>query len=291
MPRGRDRTHRLVNGDCLTLLPLLAAGSVDAVVTDPPYAEVDRAYGRLGEADWHDLMDGVVAECRRVLTPTGSAVFILQPNSRKLGSMRLWLWEFLLRTAKAWNLVQNAYWWNITAIPEAHAIQGGLMRPGAKYCLWFGPPDCYRNQNEVLWEASDLKRSRRLAERATGGPDRGNVKTQQSGHRTNQSTIRAVRRGGVTPFNILPFSNGWHPNGDRRLGHPAATPLKVTSWWVRYLCPPGGTVLDPFMGSGTTGVACGLEGRRFVGIEKDVSHGYFETARMRVEEAFSGRGL
>jgi site-specific DNA-methyltransferase (adenine-specific) len=45
----------------------------------------------------------------------------------------------------------------------------------------------------------------------------------------------------------------------------------------------GGTVLDPFMGSGTTGVACVQTGRNFIGIEID--RGYFDIAKQRIEEA------
>ena len=48
----------------------------------------------------------------------------------------------------------------------------------------------------------------------------------------------------------------------------------------------GDTVLDPFMGSGSTGVACVQEGRRFIGMEKEEK--YFEVARKRIEEASGG---
>jgi DNA modification methylase len=68
----------------------LAAKSIDAIITDPIYPEIDREYGRLTERQWHALMREVVAECRRVLKPKGSAVFILQPNAEKIGQMRLW---------------------------------------------------------------------------------------------------------------------------------------------------------------------------------------------------------
>ncbi len=62
----------------------MPAGSVDAVITDPPYPEISRAYGRMTEAEWWDMMMVVCTETRRILKPTGSAVFILQPNSRKV---------------------------------------------------------------------------------------------------------------------------------------------------------------------------------------------------------------
>ena len=53
--------------------------------------------------------------------------------------------------------------------------------------------------------------------------------------------------------------------------------------WVRYICPNDGLVLDPFTGSGTTGVACIKTGRRFIGIEGVREH--FDSACRRIEQA------
>jgi site-specific DNA-methyltransferase (adenine-specific) len=52
---------------------------------------------------------------------------------------------------------------------------------------------------------------------------------------------------------------------------------------VRYACPEGGLVLDPFCGSGTTGVACANVGRRFIGVERELD--YAEVAALRVTDA------
>lgn len=65
--------------------------------------------------------------------------------------------------------------------------------------------------------------------------------------------------------------------------HPTVKPAALMEWLVKLACPPGGTVLDPFAGSGTTGVACLQTGRKFVGIEIDP--GYYEIAKGRLEEA------
>jgi site-specific DNA-methyltransferase (adenine-specific) len=65
-------------------------------------------------------------------------------------------------------------------------------------------------------------------------------------------------------------------------GHPHQKPLKVMRWLARLGCPVGGVILDPFMGSGTTGVAALMEGRRFIGIELDPS--YFDIAQYRIEQ-------
>jgi len=65
-------TWTLYEGDCRDILPSIPDGSIDAVITDPPYAEIDRPYGRLTEPEWHDLMEFVVAQALRVIKPSGS---------------------------------------------------------------------------------------------------------------------------------------------------------------------------------------------------------------------------
>jgi site-specific DNA-methyltransferase (adenine-specific) len=60
-------------------------------------------------------------------------------------------------------------------------------------------------------------------------------------------------------------------------GHGAGTPLALADWWTRYIVPPGGTVLDPFNGAGTMGIAAIQNGAHYIGIEKmqkyiEVSH-------------------
>lgn len=69
----------------------------------------------------------------------------------------------------------------------------------------------------------------------------------------------------------------------RRNVHPCVKPLSVMRWLVRLVTPPGGVVLDPFTGSGTTGIAATLEGFRFIGCE--LSHEYADLARGRIAHA------
>ena len=161
LDRWLDRVHC---GDCLDVLRELPDGCADAVITDPPYAEVKRSYGRWTEGEWWALIvEGVIPEVRRVIKPTGSAVFIVQPNSRKVGSMRGWVFEFMAWVCREWNMVQDAYWWNSSALPLAGSCNGGLMRPSLKPCIWAGDPDCYRDQTAVLWSPSEVCKARSVA--------------------------------------------------------------------------------------------------------------------------------
>ncbi len=75
------------------------------------------------------------------------------------------------------------------------------------------------------------------------------------------------------------FPNAGH-GGPARNPHPTVKPLALMRWLIRLLCPPDGLVLDPTVGSGTTGAAAALEGRRFVGIELEPA--YMEIAAARI---------
>jgi hypothetical protein len=66
--------------------------------------------------------------------------------------------------------------------------------------------------------------------------------------------------------------------------HPTQKPIALMKWCIGFL-PENDTILDPFMGSGTTGVACAKLGRKFIGIEIDP--GYFDIACRRIEKAYS----
>ena len=263
-------------GDCLDVLPTLAAGSVDAVVTDPPYAEIDRPYGRLTEKQWWDLMMGVCREVRRILKPTGSAVFILQSNSEKVGRMRGWLFEFQAWVCREWNMVQDAYWWNFTAPPTVHTHRTqGLMRPSVKACVWAGPENCWRDQEAVLWRESDASKANAFRDRALAYAPSGYSRRQA---RTAQA---AIERGGTTPFNLLPISNSSVSDRDGENG--AGTPLELAAWWTRYICPSGGVLLDPFLGGGTMGISAAQQGSSVVGIERNPAD--FAIAQRRIEQA------
>ena len=268
----------LYHGDCLAILPTLGAGSVDAVVTDPPYAEINRPYGRLTESAWHSLMDGVVSESRRVLSEIGSAMYVLQPNSERVGRMRTWLWEFMAKWSRDWGMIQDAWWWNFNSAPTIHCNRRrGLMRPSMKACVWLGPDNAYRDQNEILWSASDSTQTLRIEDSV--------LRRNPSGQSIRSGRIaQTVKdRGGVTPMNVWPISNAGISNSAWSHGHGAVTPMPLCERWVRYICPNDGLVLDPFTGSGTTGVACIKTGRRFIGIEIDER--YCEIAAKRIQAA------
>jgi DNA modification methylase len=273
----------LYHGDCVEIIKTMADDSVDCVITDPPYPEIERDYGRMTESAWMDMMTSLVPEIRRVLRPSGSAVFVLQPNYQTFGRMRLWVYEFALWIGREWGIVQDAYWMNINAMPTMGSSIHGLMRPCLKFCVWAGDPSCYRRQEEVLWAESDLNKIRRMDARATGDREYSPSKQTKIGKNIYGA---AERRGGVTPLNVFPAGNGG--GGASRSGahgHGAGTPSQLADFWIRYICPPNGVVFDPFAGVGTIPLQAIENGRDFVGIEK--MEKYYEIAKKRIDESLA----
>lgn len=215
-------TVTLYNADCLDILKTLPDGSVDAVVTDPPYgigfkyATHDDTPDGYGEWLW-----SVLQEAERLCKP-GSPVFV---------------WQSML------NVRQFSEWfpreWRIFAACK-NFVQ---MRPIAMQYA-FDPVLVWWTDGE-RWAAKTASRDYHVAN-------------------TNPSSRK---RG--TPNYVE--------------GHPCPRPLDQVTHILEQWARPGGTVLDCFMGSGTTGVACVQTGRNFIGVEIDP--GYFAIAEKRIADA------
>jgi len=94
--------------------------------------------------------------------------------------------------------------------------------------------------------------------------------TKRGGMVSNTSGQHITRRDGGEP-------------GPRANHHPTVKPVSLMAWLCRLITPPGGTILDPFMGSGSTGIAAVRNGFHFIGIEQ--SEEYFDIACRRIEAA------
>ena len=107
--------------------------------------------------------------------------------------------------------------------------------------------------------------------------------TSRSGRNYRNSKIAetAEDRGGSTPFNLIPVAAGGSASANN--SHPATTPYDVASWWVKYLLPPGGVLLDCFAGSGTM-LCAGLDfgASNVIGIEQQKK--YIRIAEKRIVE-------
>jgi len=233
--------YELHCGDCLDILPTLRAGSVDAVVTDPPYLTAEsgvRIGGNGGVAKtfvnstvigmpWGYSLDWIAA-CAR-LKPQHWIVYC---NSFMLGGLIVELEKY----AK----LGTVFTWRKSNAPNPTR---NVPRFDCEYIVWAKDP------------------------RAT------NVRAREF---TSQVLDVPMPQAGCFATERLIVDGG-------RALHPTQKPIAVVRPFVHRLTERGWTVLDPFLGTGTTGVACRMEGRRFIGIELDPT--YFAIAQRRIANA------
>lgn len=100
---------------------------------------------------------------------------------------------------------------------------------------------------------------------------------------------RVVGIGDSRPSGAFNERLGKGQTAPRANVHPTVKPVELMRWLVRLITPPGGLILDPFTGSGTTGVACMLEGFRFIGCEQQAE--YLAIAKARIEHALRSETL
>ena len=105
--------------------------------------------------------------------------------------------------------------------------------------------------------------------------------------RSYSTTELAWRDWGKARFIAHVWDGGMRAGAaeNRTFCHPSQKPIEVMEWCIRQVPDDAQTILDPFMGSGTTGVACAKMGRKFIGIELEPK--YFDIACKRIEDAYA----
>lgn len=201
-----DKSVRLYCADCLTILPQLPDGCVDAVVTDPPYG--------VGIAEWDVDMPPQVILDESIRISTGSVVWFGSASR-------------VLDFAKYKPRPDRMLVWN-PAFALGRCQSKGFVFSWHPIAVW-RPRQCGEFSLDVLRHSADGR-------------------------------------------------NWWN--------HPGTKPIALMVALCKMLS--NATIIDPFLGSGTTGVACVKLGRRFIGIE--IHEPYFNIAIRRIEKAIEDRG-
>lgn len=235
-------TVRIINCDVMEGLRQLADESVHCVVTDPPYGETSLS--------WDRLHRGWLAEVRRVLRRDGSMwVF---------GSLR----SHMETDYAGWSFAQDVVW-------EKHNgsnMASDRLRRVHEIAAHFYRSDAQWNEvyNHVLTtndaRARVVRRKRRPAQWGEINP--GWYRSEDGGPRIMRSVM-------------------FYPSEHGRAEHPTQKPVAVMMPLIEMSCPPGGIVLDPFIGSGTTALAAKQLGRDCIGIEIDPE--FAATAERRIK--------
>lgn len=262
----------LIVADCLSALRLMPSGSVDLIITSPPYdGQPKYGNGEKYERDWYrGFFLEVTAEIHRVLRPSGS--FVLNYRSRRHGCERGTLqYEIIFWLREQGFLFCEDFIWGKPSPPPGRFNR--FLKDAVEYCFQFSktrdwqffPEQCL---SPARWDAKDRERRKKLAHNYV----RANAPSGQ-GRKRVQAGPDFVR-----PSNLLHLEPEFSPNPVK---HPARFPLTLPTFFINLLTKPGQLVVDPFGGTGTTGLAAELLGRRWLLTEIDRNYAAVLSSRIK----------
>lgn len=281
-------------GDSLDIMKAIPDGSVNLVLTSPPYAlHFKKAYGNVSKSEYVGWFLPFAREIKRVLAEDGS--FILNiGGSWNPGAPTRSLYHFKLLIALVeevgFHLAQECFWYNPAKMPvpaEWVTVRRIRIKDSVEYVWWFSKTEWPKaNNRAVLREYSnDMKRLNQRGVRDTVRPSGHNIGTSFS----------EVANGGSIPPNMLepdlpidmlrfgnnsandPYTLRCKENGHKI--HPARFPAALPEFFTKLLTDMDDVILDPFAGSNTTGAVAEQLLRRWIAI--DSSQEYLEASKFR----------
>ncbi len=303
--------QRIIHGDCLAVMATMDAASVDAIVTDPPYelGFMGKSWDRSGVAfspeTWaaclrvlkpggHLLAFGGTRTFHRIAVAIEDAGFEIKDTLSwlhgqgfpKHKSLLKPGWEPIIMARKPGASVLNIDDCRISG-DMASAHYGGIQSSGSDtFGQIVGKGYATKPHAAGRWPANVILDEVAAALLDEQSGERGSTLKKRYGGQTrfgkhgiysdgpNGEVFGYGDTGGASRFYYCAKASTSERNAglDTRCSHPTVKPLSLMRWLVKLVTPPGGLVLDPFTGSGSTGCAAALEGRGFIGIEQDAEY-------------------
>ena len=303
-------------GDCLEVMKDIPDKSVDAVITDPPYYRIvdndwDKQWRTLDEyIDWIEL---AAVEWRRIIKDNGSIYVFADDKTCAYIQTRL---------DKHFLLVNNLVWFKVNNLPIKNTYHLRSFAPMTERILFYSAQydptgwetvkldmnnfvplrEYFRQYQEAMglskkqiidrigqqadhcfrWSSTqwDLPTPETYAELRKLPSNHGFIPREYEDLRREYEDLRRVFNADDSTLDVI---SGPIVSARDNTEHPTTKPLWLMSRIIKVSTNPDMTVLDCFMGSGTTGVACVQTGRNFFGIEIDPT--YFKIAEKRIHEA------
>jgi site-specific DNA-methyltransferase (adenine-specific) len=281
-----DHTDSVYFGDANNILPSLPAGSVDCIITSPPYyrqRNYEDSPDQLGQetspAAYVERLVEIMGQCRRVMKPSGTLWLNIGDKYDRGGQLGMPWRAALAMIDDGWTLRSDIIWHKPNAMPSSVKTRPTVDH---EYIFFFTKsPDYYydadaiREPHVTFSEHSKMRGGRNHFGKRGGTPEAG-------------------KNGGDNNLHDARWDQAFHPQGRNkrtvwsiplskfREAHFAVFPPQLVETCILAGCPPRGVVLDPFLGSGTTALVARRLGRRYLGI--DCSADYCEMARRRLEQ-------
>jgi DNA modification methylase len=251
-------------GDCFDLIKDIPDDTVDMVFTSPPYAQRRKTtYGGVDEDHYVDWFLPLGKEIKRVLKNTGSFFLNIKPHTNK-GERSLYVFDLVssLKRQVGFYFVEEYCW---TKNPFPGSLKGRFKNgfepiyhftKSSPNDITFNPLAC----GTPIKEESIARTYRKQC----GKPKNGSGMTGM-----NTTNIRNLELS--RPSNVINVNNVTNQFTDKQ-HHPATFPEKLVEFFVKSFTNEGDLILDPFAGSGTTGIACKNNNRNYILFEKEENY-------------------
>lgn len=295
-------------GDSLEFLRALPPGSVNAVITSPPYAlHFKKEYGNANKSDYVAWFLPFAREILRVLRDDGSFVLNIG-GSYNQGSPTRSLYHFKLLIALieevGFHLAQECFWYNPAKMPvpaEWVNVRRMRVRDSVEYVFWLSKTPWPKANNRAVLKpySPDMERLVRRGLRATVRPSGHAIKASFSngdagGAIPSNVLEEAILGDGATPTDLLKFGNNaandQYTMRCKTAGvriHPARFPAALPEFFLKLLTDPADLIVDPFAGSNTTGAVAESLERRWIAV--DQVEEYLKASSYRFDDARQGK--
>lgn len=275
----------ILNGDAQTTLSTLPDSFVDMILTSPPYFG-HRDYGtdaQIGNETDSDLymrrIFAVFDEAHRVLKSSGS-LWLNIGDKYLAGELTGMPWRVALGLkARGWRLRSDVIWHKPNAMPSSvksrPTVDHEYLFFFSKSKSYYYDADVIREPHVTFSERSRMKGGRNHFGKTHGTPEKGKNSGNSNLHDARwDQAFHKLGRNKRTVWEV--------PLSKFRDAHFAVFPEKLIEPCILSSCPRHGLILDPFFGSGTTGVVARKTGRHYLGIE--INPEYCEMASRRLQQ-------
>ncbi|MCP5500240.1 MAG: site-specific DNA-methyltransferase [Leptospiraceae bacterium] len=257
MSKKRLQSFEIYLGDCLDILSKLEENSIDLIMTSPPYADRRvKTYGGVKPEEYVNWFLPIGKELLRVLKPTGTFILNIKEKSEN-GERHTYVLELILAMRKiGWLWTEEFIWHKKNSYPGKWPNR---FRDSWERLIQFNKERKFNMYQEAVMVPVGDWAKNRLKNLSETDKIRDNTK---NGSGFGKNISNWVSRDKVYPNNVLHLATECSNKN-----HSAAFPEALPEWFINLFTIEGDTVLDPFMGSGTTILVAKKMYRKAIGIE------------------------
>jgi len=269
------KNNQIYQGNCFELIKNIPNNYVDLIVTSPPYTDI-KSYGNqvnvLHPDNYVDWILPLFNEMYRVIKPSGSIIFNIGDKTHNK-EKHILVFDMVCRIVKETPLqYYDRYFWHCPRIPNGSKKR---LNNFTEYIFHFT-----KNKNQIKFNMDNVREPYKKCSINRYNSKMNDYEILDDGTKIlKKQTIKKLNPKGKTPDGLFKFPNNSREKGNK---HPAPFSIDLPLWFIQALTDKNDIVLDPFMGSGTTAIACIKKQRQYIGFE--LNKKYIEYTNQRIKD-------